>query len=305
MTDRNLHRVKLLGIISIKPKIEPIEIILEESDSPNFQIFKLHYKTSIFDRFLDELKGNYHLESSCFIEFEVPIKEIPISSSMEPRLVIELIGKINKIIDSIRYSYSNEYPLVKIHLRNIGIEDFLFYRIDIDGKHEISSAKDNFTNKERELLSIKTIQKDVPFEWSTLQKAIDLLERGLYEESLLISFSILDYCVQKTIKSKLTHLDEKEKEELLRQIKEHRIKTYIGPLLKSLTGISIYDQKLTAKKVDKVNSLRNSMIHTSEKCTYHESLESLKTIHLIIRTLNLKFNQDFKIPLTFLFIEPK
>jgi hypothetical protein len=137
----------------------------------------------------------------------------------------------------------------------------------------------------------------VPFEWATFSKSIDLLDFGFYNESLIIAFNLLDYCIQKTIKSLMVNLkSEKEKDELLRQIKEQRIKTYLGPLFKTLTGSTIFDSNLTLKDIEKINKLRNDVVHSGKDCNYENVKQSLVTIYKAIKALSIKGQQNFKIP---------
>ena len=140
-------------------------------------------------------------------------------------------------------------------------------------------------------------------EWRTLSRAKDLVHLGFFNESLIIAFNLLDYCVQKTIKSLMTNLtSDQEKEQLLRQIKEQRLKIYLGPLFKTLTGKTFYDNKITENNLDKLNSKRNKIVHDGQNCTYEEVCESLKTIFNVIQGLNDRGNQKFEIPIDIIFI---
>jgi hypothetical protein len=294
-----MNRINIIGIISLKPNIEPIEI-KQQIPKLNHEIsFKLHFNRDYYDQHLKEYKGEVHLESSCYIELEDYIDhdidyEAEYGNFDRGLLLLELV-KINKFIDVIRYSYELRYPNRKLHFHNIGIDDFLFHRIDINGENKIKSFKDNFSSEEHGL-EIEKIVYDVPFEWSTFMKAIDLLDNGYYNESLIIGFNLMDYCIQKTLKSLMVNLqNDKEKESLLRQIKEQRVKTYLGLLFKLLSGNSLLDSVLKEKNVEKINSLRNKVVHSGEDCTYDEVRETLKMVYFIIKRLNVAGNQNFKI----------
>ena len=92
-----------------------------------------------------------------------------------------------------------------------------------------------------------------------------------------------------------------EKEQLLRQIKEQRLKTYLGPLFKTLTGKEFYNKKITEQKLEKLNSKRNKIVHSGQNCSYEEVCESLQTIFHAIQGLNERANQKFEIPMEIIF----
>lgn len=183
-------------------------------------------------------------------------------------------------------------------IRNIGEQDFLFHKLYINNRHNSSKLYASYKDKTASHVEIEKLSNTVPFEWRTFSRAKDLLHLGFFNESLIVAFNLLDYCVQNTIKSLMTNLTtDSEKEQLLRQIKEQRLKTYLGSLFKTLTGKTFYDTKITENKLDKLNSKRNKIVHNGQNCTYEEVCESLKTVLYAIQGLNDKGNQKFEIPI--------
>ena len=126
---------------------------------------------------------------------------------------------------------------------------------------------------------------------------MDLLDNGYYNESLIVGFNLLDYCIQLTLKSLMINLPgEEQKANLLMQIKDQRLKTYLGSLFTALTGIIFHNDVITEKVIENLNGKRNKIVHAGKDCDYTESCSSLKTIFHIIKLLNEKGSQVFDLP---------
>jgi hypothetical protein len=195
---------------------------------------------------LSEIKGRISLETTCFVELEEYAEKVPKTKALNKNIFLNHIEKINYAIDLIRYSYKDGKITNMFGIRNIGEQDFLFHKLIINNKHETSCVSSSYGDNTASHVEIEKLSESVPFEWRTFTRAKDLLHLGFFNESLIVAFNLLDYCIQKTIKSLMINLtSDSEKEQLLRQIKEQRLKTYLGSLFSALTGISFYDKKIT------------------------------------------------------------
>jgi len=297
-----MNKIHTIGIINFRPNVEPLEIEFNYPDEKKEYIFRLHYNSSIYDRFFSENKGRFFLETSSYVELEEYSKQIPKTKALDKSIFLNHIEKINYAIDLIRFSYKDGKATNMFRIRNIGEQDFLFHKLIINNRQRSSSLSASYGDKTASHVEIDKLSESVPFEWRTFTRAKDLLHLGFFNESLIVGFNLLDYCVQKTIKSLMTNLTtDSDKEQLLRQIKEQRLKTYLGPLFRTLTGKIFYDKKFTVRKLEKLNSKRNKIVHSGQNCTYEEVCESLITIFYAIQGLNKKGNQKFEIPVEIIF----
>lgn len=292
-----MNKIQTIGIISFRPNVEPLEFEFEYPDSKSEFVFRIHYDSTIYNSFLDEMKGRISLETSAYVEIEEYSHRIPHYELFNKNIYLNHIEKMNYAIDLIRYSHKRGILTDSFRIRNIGEYDFIFHKILINNKEEIVSCPASYGDKIGSHIEIEKLEKAVPFEWRSLTRSKDLLHLGFFNESLIVAFNLLDYCVQKTIKSLMINIDNEEKEQLLRQIKEQRLKTYLGPLFKSLTGISFFSEDFSDKQLDKLNTKRNKIVHSGQNCSYEEVCESLKIITQTIRNLNDKGNQNFRIPM--------
>jgi len=297
-----MNKIHTIGIINFRPNVEPLEITFNYPGEKAEYVFKLHYDNSIYDRFLLEEKGTILLETSSYVELEQYTERVPKQKALDKSIFLNHIEKINYAIDLIRYSYKDGNFTSMFRIRNIGEQDFLFHKLKINEKHESSSLAASYGDKTVSHVEIERLSESVPFEWRAFTRAKDLLNLGFFNESLIVAFNLLDYCVQKTIKSLMSNLVDSEKEQLLRQIKEQRLKTYLGPLFKALTGISFYSSKIKEENIDKLNSKRNKIVHNGQNCTYEEVSESLKIIFYVIQGLNERGKQKFEIPIEIIFL---
>jgi len=296
-----MNKIQTIGIISFRPNIEPLEFEFKYPDDESGFVFRMHYDSTIYDRFLDQMKGKISLETSAYVEIEEYNNKIPHYKLFGQNIFLNHIEKINYAIDLIRYSYKEGKMTDFFRIRNIGEQDFIYHKILINNDVNTVGCVSSYGDKTASHVELEKLADVVPFEWRSFTRAKDLLHLGFFNESLIVAFNLLDYCVQKTIKSLMTNINEEEKVQLIRQIKEQRLKTYLGPLFKSLTGISFYDKDFSVKQLDKLNSKRNKIVHSGQNCSYEEVCESLKIIFRAILNLNDKGKQEFKIPIDILF----
>ena len=103
-------------------------------------------------------------------------------------------------------------------------------------------------------------------------RCYELLEHGFYTEAFIVAFSVLDDLVQQILSQLLTDkgmVSDEEREDLLRGIKERRLKIYLGPLLKVLAGKDISTMWPGSGKVlNWLNKTRNLLAHSGEKADY-------------------------------------
>ena len=283
-------------VIPFRPNIHPIE--LEKSFDSKIKVhFCLHYNQ---DKLCEPYSFNpfiTKLESTSIIE--IKLKELKVLEqkeySLNRNLIIILLEYINSFIDIIRYSHYKNNGIGKIHIRNIGINDILQSTIKVNGKIKSYFHKVSFHEKsEEKSFEIKKIEDEIPYSWSSLNKALDLLELGYYNESLIVGFNLLDYCVQETLKRNMQNLTNEERNFIIRRIETQRLETYLGVLLKLTTGRNIYNNSLTEKELKRLNNFRNNIIHAGQQSTYHETSQHLQTIYKIIKSLN-NFNMNYEL----------
>jgi hypothetical protein len=103
-------------------------------------------------------------------------------------------------------------------------------------------------------------------------RCFELLEHGFYAEAFVIAFSVLDDLVQQMLHGLLEGRgmsSESEREDLLRGIKERRLRLYLGPLLRVVCGRSLADMWPAGERaLDWLNKQRNNIAHNGERASY-------------------------------------
>lgn len=95
-------------------------------------------------------------------------------------------------------------------------------------------------------------------------RCFDLIEHGYYTEALVVSFSILDDQVQLALLSLMAAkgLNEVQRDQLVRGVKEERLKIYLGPVLKLVCMKSVMEMWPGSEAALKwVNRARNDAMH--------------------------------------------
>jgi len=99
-------------------------------------------------------------------------------------------------------------------------------------------------------------------------RCYELLEHGFYSEAFIVGFSVFDDFVQQTLHELLEAKGlaaKAERDELLRGIKENRLKLYLGPLLKLAYGKDIVSLWPDARRaLEWLNTTRNRIAHAAE-----------------------------------------
>lgn len=114
--------------------------------------------------------------------------------------------------------------------------------------------------------------------------SLDLINLGFHTESFINVFSLVDDLAQEVIKAGMgtKGLDEDEQKNLLRAIKEERLKVYLCNLAKLCGWSSLEEQKELYERVLKVNSLRNRIMHGSRRLAPTEAVEAINVLLTLI-----------------------
>lgn len=103
-------------------------------------------------------------------------------------------------------------------------------------------------------------------------RCYELLEHGLYSEAFIVAFSVLDDFIQQALHQLLQSkglASRNERNELLRGIKENRLKLYLGPVLKLAFGRDIETMwPASGTALEWLNATRNRIAHAAEKIDY-------------------------------------
>jgi hypothetical protein len=164
-------------------------------------------------------------------------------------------------------------------VRTVGIADALFYRSEIDEvrvgpsniglkNYEGNNAWLNTPSTNRQH-GDKTLNAHIGTDTFPMARkyvrCYELLETGFYTEAFIVAFAALDDFIQQSLQTLLKVrglAEEAERSELLRGIKEHRLKIYLGPLLKLVFGRNIYEMwPGSVKALAWLNSTRNDIAH--------------------------------------------
>lgn len=190
-------------------------------------------------------------------------------------------------------------------LRTIGIYDTLFYFSKIDGDFTgdlnvglrssfeqgiQGGAADPHDPFNTTLLAKKHIASDSYPVARRYTRCYELLEHGFYSEAFIIAFSIMDDLVQDMLHH---HLEAKgmhtkgERNALLRGIKENRLKIYLGPLLKVLSGSALNELWPKAEKaMEWLNQTRNNIAHGGYGADYNAAAVGIYACVKILYTLH-------------------
>lgn len=225
------------------------------------------------------------------------------SESFERNLTIyDAIDKINEII--LAFKLVRIGSLEGLGLRTVGFGDTLFYFSKINDQYVGTSYLAMKLSNRYISQAVKGINPDDPHGTTSLARphiasdthkvtrrylrCYELLEHGFYTEAFIVAFSILDDLVQQMLHRLLTDKgmdSESEQNEFLRSIKESRLRIYLGPLLKVLTGKDIFTMWPESKRaLDWLNTNRNRLAHAGEKADY---ATAAKGIFACVKTLTV------------------
>lgn len=206
-----------------------------------------------------------------------------------------LVEIINRLIDLVQSTFvespKNPFP----HIRHVGVRDFLLLDI-LYGPHRqncisysMPTLDAGMTQYSLSLVSkINFSATDDPLpEKIKILRAVELFNCGYRTESVLVAFSVLDSVVQKTLKSLLNDKGITDSEAYLRSIPTNRLSSYLGPLLKTLTGHSLKkDNQDLWNKLQDLNRHRNKAIHQSNDINWKNALQCIETVNEILSYLH-------------------
>lgn len=179
---------------------------------------------------------------------------------------------VNRLIDIVQTTFdetdNNPFP----HLRHVGIRDFIALD-SLYGERQqnlisyaMSGMDARFVKQSVGIVSKVDfrIEDYVSNEKTKIIRAVELLNSGYHTEALLISFSVLDESVQEALRTLIRERDIANPDGIIRAISEKRLSTYLGPLLKLLTGHSLEEENQELwKNLGICNKYRNNAIHES------------------------------------------
>jgi len=213
--------------------------------------------------------------------------------------ILDVLEKINELLLA--------YKLVCVGngeghgLRTVGKHDLLFSLPFVNGKQVDFSMGLRAYRSEYSWALPRSIHPEDPSGTTNLAKphismatypvarryvrCFELLEHGYYTEAVIVAFSVLDDLVQQVLHdhmSKNGMASKKDRNALLRGIKEQRLKLYLGQVLKILTGKSLQEMWPEAPAaLDWLNSTRNKVAHQG----YRADSTAAKAIYVCIKVL--------------------
>jgi hypothetical protein len=123
-------------------------------------------------------------------------------------------------------------------------------------------------------------------------RCFELLEHGFYSEAFIVAFSVLDDLVQQTLHDLLEAkglVTKSERDELLRGIKENRLKMYLGPVMKLALGRDLTSMwPASGRALEWLNTTRNRIAHSAETVSH---ASAAKAIFACLKILVL-FNEN-------------
>jgi hypothetical protein len=215
------------------------------------------------------------------------------SSTFERLLPINTaIATINELL--LAFKMVRAGHLDGVGLRVVGTGDSLFHFATVDGMHVgglnvglKTSARDDPSLRGEAEPHIGTETLPVARRYI---RCFQLLEHGLYTEAFVIAFSILDDIVQQMLHRLLEERgmpSSTERDELLRGIKESRLRIYLGPLLKLICGKTLADLWPAGEKALKwLNKQRNAIAHSGGTATASQAAVGIFGCMRILRALH-------------------
>ena len=236
------------------------------------------------------------------------------SSSFERHLPIyEALSAISELLLA--------YKLVRVWhtdgrgLRTIGIGDTLVYFSAIDGKQTgdlnvglknyegnnawVSAATSADPHGTTELALPHIATQTMPVARRYV-RCFELLEHGFYSEAFIVAFSVLDDLVQQILHDLLQEkglVTKAERDELLRGIKENRLKLYLGPVLKLAIGHDIESMWPAARNaLEWLNTTRNRIAHAAESVDHASAAKAIFACLKVLVLLKDNGVADIEIP---------
>jgi hypothetical protein len=194
-------------------------------------------------------------------------------------------------------------------IRTVGIGDTLFFFSMIDDTPTgdlnigLKHYEDNCDPYGTTNLAVPNISPDKYPVAKRYVRCYELLEHGFYSEAFIVAFSVLDDLVQNSLHKLLEKKGltlSKERDELLRGIKESRLKIFLGPLLKVVFGHDIATLwPNSTKALEWLNSTRNNIAHNGKTVDYATAAKGIYVCLKILVVLkeNGVIETDFTVEL--------
>jgi hypothetical protein len=198
---------------------------------------------------------------------------------------------VNRLIDIVQTTFDetdeNPFP----HLRHVGFRDFISLDSLYGERRQNLISYGNFGMDARIAKRSTGIVSKVTFhpedyisnEKTKIIRAVELLNSGYHTEALLVSFSVLDDSVQEALRTLIVERGVSKPDKIIRAISEARLTTFLGPLLKLLTGHSLEEENQELwKNLGDCNKYRNDAIHESIDIHYADAKLCIETVRDIL-----------------------
>lgn len=280
----------ILGKFTLPPGIQEVKI--EELDIDCLVSYS--YSSNIIDE-----KRDIKVETEDCTIFKIIHLKYPNKSVIDSKLLNNILEKSLLAISEVIIFYKTKDVVTgksSTHSRQVGRLDVKYFFID--GEEGCKAAWKNpafwldlsgFSVLGGFLGNIIVkngpASNPIPQVIRRIMGSIDLLNLGFYTEAFITSFSLLDDLVQDTVKAGLNikGLDQDSQKEMLRAIKEERLKHYLTNLLKLCDWISLEeDNTKLFKDLKKINTLRNNIMHGNKRINRQETIDSIEIILSII-----------------------
>lgn len=297
MNNNSKYQVEFYACLPFRPKILPFEwdyTFQSDQWQTSYSLtmpdtFSLHFPGLKPPKLEVNTQSNAIITIKTSIAYRGSLNELLAWASADKYKTIQenLHRKLNDFLDRIKYWHYDTFRTSNV--RNVGLLDLVFYTIQLEDKSSFVRFSPSFPI-EKEIDLQKQLDEsvndrmtaNVPTEWRTLVRAVDLVNHGFPTEGFIVAFALLDQLTQDFVKQKMSHLTPTEKSTLLRQIESRRLSTYLGPLLKTLTGETPLEKHETRQTLKWLNSLRNEALHDGNECTIEDSKRAIQFIHELL-----------------------
>jgi hypothetical protein len=214
----------------------------------------------------------------------------------------EALGAISELLLAYKLVRIGHYD--GIGLRTVGKGDVLIYYSTVDGvptqdlhvllkNYDGNSAWGAVSHKAdphgTSILAAPHIGTDTLSLARRYVRCYELLEHGFFAEAFIVAFSLLDDFVQETLHQLLQSkgiASRKERNQLLRSIKEQRLKHFLGPILKLTLGHDLASLWPASDEViEWLNRIRNDIAHTAAKIDYTTAARGIFACLRVLITL--------------------
>ncbi len=208
-------------------------------------------------------------------------------------LVDETLSLQNLFVDHLKVAYSFNPHLATV--RHFGPAEWPYTTVTLDGSTVLERANPALLSAVAARRITPSLPRlcggeRLPPALRGLLRACDLVECGYPTEAALTAFSILDAAVQETLTVGMQSLDvdPDSAEQLLRNTTQSRLATYLGPILKLITGHSLAEDHATLFGTAKsLNAQRNAAIHQGTDLTRSDGRRACLIVFDVLEYLNV------------------